>query len=62
MTRQKKSRKIGSIGTRKQETRPADTKQPRKPKKPKGQPSGNRNSLIVEKVVSTPQNQNKKTN
>lgn len=62
MTRQKKSRKIGSIGTRKQETRPADTKQPRRNKKPKGQPSGNRNSLIEENVVSTPQNQDKKTN
>jgi len=62
MTRQKKSRKIGSIGTRKQETRPADTKQPRSNKKPKGQPSGNRNSLIEENVVSTPQNQDKNTN
>ncbi len=62
MTRLKKSRKVGTIGTRKQETRPADTKTPRKNKKPKGQPSGSRNSLIEENAVSTPQNQNKKTN
>ncbi len=49
MTRQKKSRKIGSIGTRKQEKRPSDTVQQRKKKAPKGQPSGNRNSLVEEK-------------
>ena len=46
MTRQKKSRKIGQIGTRKQEARPTDTTSPRRRKAPKGQRSGNRNSLI----------------
>ncbi|QTH63259.1 GTPase-activating protein [Psychrosphaera ytuae] len=46
MTRRKKSRKVGQIGVRKQETRPADTKSPRKKKAPKGQQSGNRNSLV----------------
>jgi uncharacterized protein len=46
MTRQKKSRKIGQIGTRKQEKRPSDTTQARRKKAPKGQPSGNRNSLL----------------
>jgi len=50
MTRQKKSRKIGQIGTRKQETRPTDTNTPRRKKAPKGQKSGNRNSLLEEKT------------
>lgn len=53
MTRRKKSRKVGQIGVRKQETRPSDTKTPRKKKAPKGQQSGNRNSLVDDKVKST---------
>lgn len=53
MTRQKKSRKVGQIGVRKQESRPADTKSPRKRKAPKGQQSGNRNSLVDDKVTSS---------
>lgn len=52
MTRRKKSRKVGQIGIRKQETRPADTKSPRKKKAPKGQQSGNRNSLLDENLKS----------
>jgi ribosome assembly protein YihI (activator of Der GTPase) len=52
MTRQKKSRKIGQIGVRKQDARP-EKKTPnlRKKKSPKGQKSGNRNSLMEEKVI-----------
>ncbi len=54
MTRKKKSRKIGQIGVRKQDDRPE--KKPtsiRKKKAPKGQKSGNRNSLMEEKVISS---------
>lgn len=53
MTRQKKSRKVGQIGVRKQESRPADTKSPRRKKAPKGQQSGTRNSLLDENVKVT---------
>ena len=53
MTRQKKSRKIGQIGTRKQDTRPEKEKTSlRKKKAPKGQKSGNRNSLMEESLSS----------
>lgn len=51
MTRKKKSRKMGQIGVRKQESRPESNKPDvRKKKNPKGQKSGTRNSLLVEKV------------
>lgn len=53
MTRRKKTRKIGQIGVRKQESRPSDSKEPRKKKSPKGQRSGARNSLIVEPKSNT---------
>jgi len=54
MTRQKKSRKIGQIGIRKQDARPEKPKANiRKKKAPKGQKSGNRNSLMDENQVST---------
>lgn len=49
MTRQKKSRKVGQIGIRKQDTRPTETKESRRKKAPKGQKSGSRNSLLLEK-------------
>lgn len=49
MTRKKKSRKIGQIGVRKQDARPEkNTPNVRKKKAPKGQKSGNRNSLLEE--------------
>lgn len=50
MTRQKKSRKVGQIGIRKQETRPADKKESGRKKTHKGQKSGTRNSLVDGKV------------
>ncbi|NVK24656.1 MAG: GTPase-activating protein [Gammaproteobacteria bacterium] len=52
MTRQKKSRKIGQIGVRKQDARPEKPKQDiRRKKAPKGQKSGSRNSLVEEKSL-----------
>jgi uncharacterized protein len=48
MTRQKKSRKVGSIGIRKQDTRPTEQKESRRKKAPKGQKSGSRNSLLLD--------------
>ena len=61
MTRQKKRRKIGQIGTRKQEVRPSDTNTPRRKKAPKGQKSGSRNSLQDDKVlISSPQGEKAK--
>lgn len=51
MTRQKKSRKVGQIGIRKQETRPSEKKETRRKKAPKGQKSGTRNSLVLENEV-----------
>lgn len=52
MTRQKKSRKVGQIGVRKLDTRPEKPKQDtRRKKKPKGQKSGNRNSLVEDKKI-----------
>ena len=48
MTRIKKTRKIGSNGIRKQETRVPDDKPNRRKKTPKGKKSGSRNSLILE--------------
>lgn len=53
MTRQKKSRKVGQIGIRKQESRPAEKKEnTRRKKTPKGQKSGSRNSLVDDNVKS----------
>lgn len=53
MTRQKKSRKVGQIGIRKQDARPEAAKPHTKKKKtPKGQKSGNRNSLVIETTSS----------
>ena len=61
MTRQKKSRKIGQIGTRKQDVSPSETTTPRRKKAPKGQKSGSRNSLIDEKALgNTPQGEKSK--
>ena len=53
MTRQKKSRKIGQIGTRKQDARPTEPTSTRRKKAPKGQKSGHRNSLIEETTNSS---------
>jgi hypothetical protein len=53
MTRRKKTRKIGQIGVRKQDARPADTKDKRLKKPAKGQKPGARNSLLVEKAEKT---------
>lgn len=53
MTRQKKSRKVGQIGIRKQETRPADKKESGRKKTHKGQKSGSRNSLVDGKVANS---------
>lgn len=48
MTRQKKSRKSGPIGVRKQDLRPKqEDKSPRKKKAPKGQKPGTRNAVDV---------------
>lgn len=52
MTRIKKSRKVGKIGIRKQDARPAKESSERRKKAPKGQKSGSRNSLIEPKVVA----------
>jgi hypothetical protein len=48
MTRRKKSRKIGQIGTRKQDSRPEKPDSGRIKKAPKGQKSGNRNSMMLQ--------------
>lgn len=47
MTRRKKSRKIGQIGTRKQDARPEKPDSGRTKKTPKGQKSGSRNSQLL---------------
>lgn len=65
MTRQKKNRKVGQIGVRKLDTRPEKPKQDTKRKKaPKGQKSGNRNSLVEDKkvTISTDATTNQKKN
>lgn len=55
MTRQKKSRKVGQIGVRKLDARPEKPKpDTKRKKKPKGQKSGNRNSLVDEKKTLEP--------
>jgi hypothetical protein len=56
MTRIKKSRKVGKIGVRKQDARPAKESSERKKKAPKGQRSGSRNSLLEVKPVSSGEN------
>ena len=54
MTRQKKSRKVGQIGIRKQDVRPEKPSQDtRRKKSPKGQKSGNRNSLVDETQIKS---------
>lgn len=61
MTRKKKSRKIGQIGVRKQDTRPENkTPNLRKKKAPKGQKSGSRNSLMEESTLVTSSTQTAK--
>lgn len=52
MTRQKKTRKVGPIGVRKENRAPKPKVQDTKKKKPKGKNPGNRNSELLKKAYS----------